>query len=442
MNNMTRRTSRLPGFYRLGVAQRRQLLVDRGLLDGAHAGALAHPEQGLPEHVADKMIENVIGRFSLPVGVGANFLINGREYLVPMVVEEPSIVAAVSHAANIVRGAGGFWAQADRSITTGQIQVFGLHDLDAAESALLAAREDLLAFANAMQPSMVERGGGAVELEVRRLGTQGPPSRFRPMLAVHIHVDACDAMGANLVNTLVEGLAERVEALTGGTVGLRILTNLADRRRVRAGCRIPFELLRWQEFDGPTVARGVVMASEFAECDPWRATTHNKGILNGVDAVAVATGQDWRAIEAGAHAFASLDGSYRPLALWHIEEDHLVGELDMPMAVGTVGGPIRLHPGVQACLALLDVHSARELACVMGAVGLAQNLAAIKALGSTGIQRGHMALHARSVAATAGARDAEVERVAAEMVRTGNIRLEFARKVLDDLRGPTPSPCA
>jgi len=303
MNGTSGRSSRLPGFYKLAPEQRLQLLVDRGQLTAASAAMLRDPEAALPVSTADKMIENVIGRFCLPVGVGANFLINAREYLVPMVVEEPSIVAAVSHAANIVRQAGGFWAHADRSVMTGQIQVLAVEDPATAIDNLREARQELLDLANAIEPGMQRRGGGAIDLEIRRLAPpDGTVARFRPMIVVHVYVDACDAMGANLVNTICEGLAERIEQLTSGTVALRILSNLTDRRRVRAGCRIPTDLLRWQEFDGDYVARGVVAASEFAEADPYRAATHNKGIMNGIDAVALATGQDWRAIEAGAHA--------------------------------------------------------------------------------------------------------------------------------------------
>jgi hydroxymethylglutaryl-CoA reductase len=340
-------------------------------------------------------------------------------------------VAAVSHAAGIVRRAGGFEAEADRSVMTGQVQVVGLSDLDRARDAVLGAHDALVARANAAEPGMRRRGGGALDLDVRLIGGD----RYRRMLVVHLHVDACDAMGANLVNTMCEAIAPDIEALTGGTVVLRILTNLTDRRRVRARCRIPVEHIAWKSWSGETVAQGIVQASEFAEVDPWRAATHNKGIMNGIDAAAIAVGQDWRAIEAGAHAFAARDGTYGPLATWWMDEGHLVGEIDVPMAVGTVGGPIRLHPMVRANLEMLGVDSAAQLAEVLGAVGLAQNLAAIKALGTTGIQQGHMALHARSVAATAGACGDEVDRVAAIMVARGDIKVETASEVLNALRG-------
>ena len=423
------RSSRISGFYRLTRSERLSELVDRGFLTEESATALAATGQSLPFETADKMVENVVGCFELPIGLGLNFVINGKDYVVPMVVEEPSVVAAVSHAARIVREAGGFEAVADRSVMTGQIQVVGLPDPSAALAKIEAHKPELIAMANAIEPGMVERGGGAIDLDARVLGAPGKYSR---MLVVHLYVDACDAMGANLINTMCEGIAGEVERLTEGTVYLRILSNLSDRRRVRALCRIPFSDLAWQGFSGRDVADGVVRASEFAEVDPYRAATHNKGIMNGIDAVAIATGQDWRAIEAGAHAFAAAGPQYGPLARWTIEEDDLVGEIDIPMAVGTVGGPIRLHPTVATLLAVLDVSSAAELGCVLGAVGLAQNLSALKALGSTGIQKGHMALHARTVAATAGAVGDAVERIATRLIEEGEIKVERAKEILDE----------
>lgn len=426
------RSSRISGFYRLDRRARLAELVARGFVTAEDAELLGSTS-ALSAERADSMIENVVGCFSLPLGVAVNFVVNQREVVVPMAVEEPSIVAAVSHAAGVVRRSGGFSVEVDRSVMTGQIQVVGLADLATARREVEAASADLLERANALEPGMVRRGGGALGLEVRELPGQG---RFGHMLVVHVFFDACDAMGANLVNTVCEGLAERVEELTGGTVFLRILSNLTDRRRVRARCRVATEHLAWQGFSGDEVADGIVAASEFAERDPYRAATHNKGIMNGVDAVAVACGQDWRAIEAGAHAFASLSGTYGPLARWWRDaEGHLCGELDMPMAVGVVGGPIRLHPTVQACLRLLGSPSARELAGVMGAVGLAQNMAALKALGSTGIQKGHMALHARSVAATAGASADEVDAVARALVAGGTFKVEDAVEALAAVRG-------
>ena len=431
-------SSLLSGFYRLSPAQRIDTLRQAGLLDDADADQLAAEASGPSIELADKMIENVIGVFELPIGVGLNFRINGRDHVVPMVVEEPSIVAAVSHVARIVHRAGGFIAEADDPVMIGQVQVVGLDDLDAAAEAVREHAERLIAIANEREPNMRRRGGGAIGVDVRPLPhTPGKADRMRDMLVVHLLVDCRDAMGANLVNTMAEAIAPEVERVTGGTVFLRILSNLTDRRRVRSRCRIPVEDLAWKTYSGAQVADGVVRASRFAEACPYRAATHNKGIMNGIDAVALATGQDWRAIEAGAHAWAARDGRYGPLARWWLEDDHLIGEIDVPMAVGLVGGPIRLHPRVQLLLRLLDVGSAADLACVLGSVGLAQNLAAIKALGTTGIQAGHMALHARSVAATAGATGDLVEQVAAELVASGDIKVERARDILRRLSPTT-----
>jgi len=433
-----RRASRLSGFYKLVQDQRLETLIAKGFLDLEGATLLRRTGVALKKETAENMIENVVGVFELPIGLGLNFVVNGRDYVVPMVVEEPSIVAAVSHAAAIVREAGGFFCEADRSIVTGQIQLVDVPDPQAALAALEAAKDELLAAADAIEPNMKARGGGALDLDARWLaapaGATPEQARRLEMLVVHVYVDACDAMGANLINTIAEGLAPEVERVTGGRVFLRILSNLSDRRRVKARCAIPTHLLEWQGFSGDAVAEGVVRASGFAEADPYRAATHNKGIMNGIDALAIATGQDWRAIEAGAHAFAARNGRYGPLAKWRLRESHLVGELDMPLAVGTVGGTISVHPTVKLLLKLLDIHNAAELACVMGAVGLAQNLAAIKALGSVGIQKGHMALHARSVAVVAGAAPDELDELTRRLVEDGDIKVHRAKVLLQALR--------
>lgn len=397
------------------------------------ADLLAQTGSVVDQELANSMIENVIGVFELPIGVGLNFKINGKDYVVPMVVEEPSIVAAVSHVAQIVRDAGGFEVETDDSIMIGQVQVMGLRDAKQAAAILEANAQRLMDEANAREPGMRRRGGGAVGVEVRSLCGE-TPDPLRDMVVVHLLVDCKDAMGANLINTMAEAIAPTIESLTGGVVSLRILSNLADRRRVRARCRIPVGDLAWKEYDGETVLNGILRASAFAERDPYRAATHNKGIMNGVDAAAIATGQDWRAIEAGAHAWVGLEGNYGPMARWWREGDLLVGELDIPMAVGTVGGPIRLHPTVQAMIRMLDIQDARELAAILGAVGLAQNLGAIKALGTTGIQKGHMALHARSVAATAGALPDEVHQIAERLIASGEIKVEQAAKILEEFR--------
>jgi hydroxymethylglutaryl-CoA reductase len=440
MTSAVLRNSRIPGFYRLGRAERLAKLVQHGFLNDEQAASLARPGGSLPFEIADKMIENVVGSFELPLGVGLNFVINGRDYAVPMVVEEPSIVAAVSHVASIVREAGGFDAEADRSVMTGQIQVVGLDDPAEAGRRVMAVRHRLLERIDMIEPGMRRRGGGAVDIDVHTLGSDST-SRFGRMLVVHVYVDVCDAMGANLINTVCEGLAPEIELITGGTVYLRILSNLTDRRRVRARCRIPAPLLAWHGYDGAAVVDGIVRASEFAEADPHRAATHNKGIMNGIDAVALATGQDWRAIEAGAHSWAARGERYAPLAVWRRDDEGaLVGEIDVPMAVGIVGGPIRLHPTVRTALDMLAITSAGELGCIMGSVGLAQNLAAIKALATTGIQKGHMALHARSVAATAGATGELVERVAAVMIARNSIKVDEALRVLAEFDAPPAAP--
>jgi hydroxymethylglutaryl-CoA reductase len=426
-------TSRLPDFRKLSVEDRLELL---GQMLELTPDELARFEAsgGLPMEVASRLIENVVGTFSLPLGLGLNLLVNGREYLVPMAVEEPSVVAASSFAAKLVREAGGFRAEADESLMIGQVQVTGYGDPERATAALLAAREEILARANSLHPAMVQRGGGARDIEVRVLpAPEGPEGE--PLLILHLIIDCQEAMGANLINTMAEGVAPLVEQLTGGRVFLRILSNLADQRLARASCRIPVDQLAYGGRTGESVAEGIVQASRFAQADPYRAATHNKGIMNGIDPVAIATGQDWRAIEAGAHAFACRSGQYRPLSTWSLEEGHLVGRIELPLALGLVGGPIKVHPGVQVALKLLRVGSVREFAQVLASVGLAQNLAALRALGSDGIQKGHLSMHARSVAMAAGARGKQVDEVAGMLARTGVVKVEQARELMRVLNG-------
>lgn len=424
------KSSRIAGFYKMSVAQRLALLMERGVLDEQDAALLRGPGAGLDVETANQMVENAIGVLELPLGLGLNFVVNGRDVLVPMAVEEPSIIAAVSHVAKIARKSGGFQAEFEGSTMIGQVQVVGCSDWAEAEAAVLGAKEALIKAANDLQPNMVARGGGVRDLEVRMLD-DGP---YQKMLIVHVLIDTCDAMGANLINTIAEGIAPMIEELTGGSVFLRILSNLADKRRVRATCRIPFADLEWKEYSGEEVARGVELASQFAELDPYRAATHNKGVMNGIGAVCIATGNDWRALEAGAHAYCARDGKYGPMATWRVEDGHLLGELEIPMAVGTVGGPIRLHPTVQLAYKIMDIEGADKLACVMGAVGLAQNLGALKALATEGIQRGHMSLHARSVAATAGAAAEELEAVVRQMIEEDDIKVHRAREILAQMR--------
>ncbi|MBN1206119.1 MAG: hydroxymethylglutaryl-CoA reductase, degradative [Myxococcaceae bacterium] len=421
-------TSRLAGFHKLPMEERLAQLgrmfrltdEEMGLLRGVGA---------LQPVLANQMIENAVGTFSLPLGLGLNMTVNGRDYIVPMAVEEPSVVAAVSFAAKIVRESGGFTAEADTSTMIGQVQLTRYGDPTEATQKIMDAKDQILALANSFHPAMVSRGGGAKEVEVRLLpAPEGP--RGEPLLIVHLLIDTQEAMGANLINTMAEGIAPYLEQLTGGKVYLRILSNLADKRLARAMCRIPVPLLADFNMPGEEIAEGIAHASRFAQADPYRAATHNKGVMNGIDAVAIATGQDWRAIEAGAHAFACREGQYRPLSTWYLEEGHLVGRIELPLALGTVGGPIKVHPGVQVALKLMRVGSARELSMVIAAVGLAQNFAALRALGSVGIQKGHMALHARCVAVTAGARGDWVEKIANELVKAGHVKVEKARELI------------
>ncbi len=426
-------TSRLSGFHKLAVGDRLSTVsrVGRMSIEETHAFAGG---SGLTTELANTMIENAIGVFGIPLGLGLNLQVNGRDYLVPMAVEEPSVIAAVSFAAKIAREGGGFVAEADDPIMIGQVQVTGYGDPGEASKKLLAHKEQLLAVANSFHPSMLTRGGGARDVEVRILpAPEGP--KGEPLLVLHLLIDTQEAMGANLINTMAEGVAPLVEQITGGKVYLRILSNLADRRLARSSCRIPVTALADFDMTGEAIAEGIVQASRFAVADPYRATTHNKGIMNGIDAVALATGQDWRAIEAGAHAFAARDGQYRPLSTWTLEEGHLVGRIELPLALGTVGGPIKIHPQVQAALKLLRTTSARELAMVMASVGLAQNFAAVRALGSVGIQKGHMAMHARCVAVTAGARGPWIEQVANGLVKAGQVKVEKAKEILAALMG-------
>lgn len=385
------RSSRLPGFYELNPEERLESLVNQVDLSDEERQVLAGA-LGLSLERADAMIENVVGLHALPLGIATNFVVNGRELLIPMVIEEPSVVAGASLAAKLARAGGGFVAVADAPVMIGQIQVVDLTDPWRARVDLLARREELLALANQVDPMLISLGGGARDLEVRVLDQ----TATGPMLIVHLLYDVRDAMGANAINTACERLAPAVEAITGGTVFLRILSNMADHRLARARVVIPEEALTFKNFAGAAVAHGIEHAWAFAAADPYRATTHNKGIMNGVDAVVIATGNDWRAAEAGAHAYAAHRGHYTSLSTWRRDgQGNLVGTLELPLAVGIVGGATRAHPAARVALKILGVHSARELAEVIVSVGLAQNFAALRALATEGIQRGHMALHAR-----------------------------------------------
>ena len=435
--------SRFPAFYKLSVSDRVRIIHERGWLSTEDYQALVSGEHTLKVHKADKMIENVVGVMGLPVGLGLNFLVNGRDYIVPLVVEEPSIVAALSSAAKVVRGAGGFHVETTEPVLIGQVQVVDVPHPAQAKAVLLQRKDELLNLANSLHPQMVARGGGAQDIEVHLYAR----AEGSDMLVVHLLVDTRDAMGANLVNTMCEGVASLVESMTGGRVFLRILSNLADRAMVRARCIIPIEDLTTKGHAGEEVRDGVVLANEFACIDPYRAATHNKGIMNGVDAVALATGNDWRAIEAAAHAYAARGGRYTSLTRWYKgEQGELVGELEMPMKVGIVGGSLQSNATVALDLRLLGVKSACELAQVMGAVGLAQNFSALRALVTDGIQQGHMTLHARSVAITAGATAEIFDTVVERLVESGEIKIwkaqEIVLQVRKEARGAATDPKA
>src|SRR5438874_7987424 len=431
-------TSRLPGFYKMRMAERLRRLAEQLELDGDELRGLGQTGT-LPVANADAMIENAVGVLGLPVGIGLNFLVNGEELRIPMAVEEPSVIAAVSLAAKIARDGGGFTADADAPRTIGQVQVTNLADPAAARAALLRDKEHVLDTANALQPAMKARGGGAQDLEVRLVAV-GANGFAETHLVVHLLVDTQDAMGANLINTMCEGVAPLVERITGGRVRLRILSNLADQRLARATCRIPFDALTDFGFSGAEVAHGIAEASRFADADPYRACTHNKGVMNGVDAVALATGNDWRAIEAGAHAYCARNGRYEAMTKWWVSGGALHGGVELPIQVGTVGGGVKANPLIPVLLKMMGNPGAQKLAGIMAAVGLAQNMAALRALGTVGIQKGHMALHARNLAVSAGAKGSAVEEVARALIAAGEIKLHRAQEILAKLvasRGPS-----
>lgn len=423
--------SRMPGFYKLSVKERVQLLRERGLLSRDDYRELVSGEHTLDIGRADKMIENVIGVLGLPVGLGLNFLINDKEYVVPLAVEEPSIVAALSSAAKLVRSHGGFRARSTDPILIGQVQVVDMTHTARARAALLQRKDEILNLANSLHPRMVARGGGAKDIEVL---LHPAPDGGRDMLLLHLLVHTGDAMGANLVNSMCEGVAPLVEAITGGRVFLRILSNLTDRALVYAEMTIPVTALAGNGRDGAEVRDGIILANDLAMVDPYRAATHNKGVMNGVDAVALATGNDWRALEAAAHAYAARGNSYSALTHWgKNERGDLFGSIEMPMKVGTVGGPLQSNPTVALNHRLLGVESACELAQVMGAVGLAQNFSALRALVTDGIQQGHMTLHARSVAMAAGAAAESFELVVERLLADGEIKIWKARQIVAEL---------
>ena len=423
-------SSRLTGFRNLEIDARHELLAQTTGLESTALDVL-RPEQGLTLEQAAHMIENAIGVLGIPLGIALNFTINGRDFLVPMATEEPSVIAAASNAARIARVHGGFFTSSTEPIMQAQVQVVDVADPRAARLRLLGARAELIELANAQDPMLTRLGGGMRELSVRLVET--PSSTY---VVAHLIVDVRDAMGANAVNTMAEAVADRIAAIARGRVLLRILTNKADQRLARARAVFDAETL-----GGPQVVQDILHAYALAAADPYRAATHNKGIMNGITAVVLATGNDTRAVEAGAHSHAiSPGGHYTSLS--HFERDadgNLVGSMELPMPVGLVGGATKVHPAAQAAVKLLGVSSARELAEIIVAVGLAQNLAAMRALATEGIQRGHMSLHARNVAVAAGATADELQHVVSRMIKERAIRPDAAERVLAELRSATPA---
>ena len=428
----TQHNSRIPGFYNLSLEERRAELLRHAELTPEELAALTG-QAGLNAHQADHMIENVVGLYALPLGIALNFVVNGRQVLVPMAIEEPSVVAGASFMAKLARAGGGFSAHTSPPEMIAQLQILDVADLPAAQRALLSEKGNLLAEAAKVDPIIQELGGGPRDVEVRLI----EDSPIGPFLVLHLIYDVRDAMGANAVNTAAERLAPLVESICGGRVHLRILSNLADRRLAYASCTIPLSELTFGEYPAAEVRQGVIAAWAFAAADPYRAATHNKGIMNGVDAVVIASGNDWRAIEAGAHAYAAREGQYTSLSTWgEDDQGNLVGTLEMPMAVGIVGGATKVHPAARAAIKLMGVKTAAELAEIIVSIGLAQNLAALRALATEGIQRGHMSLHSRQVAIAAGAQGDQITRLAEQLVTEDTVRIDRAAEILKEWGSP------
>ncbi|MGC8610751.1 MAG: hydroxymethylglutaryl-CoA reductase, degradative [Thermoplasmata archaeon] len=410
------KTSRISGFYNKTIDERIKIVKEFADLTDDDISTL---KSSMDINIANRMIENVIYLHDMPVGIATNFLINGKDYLIPMAIEEPSVVAAASNAARIAREGGGFRAIASEPLMIGQIQVVNLPDPFSAKFKILENKGEIIKIANEQDPVLVNLGGGCKDVEARVID-----SNLGPMLIVHLIVDVRDAMGANAVNTMAEAVAPKVEEITGGKVYLRILSNLATYRIARAWAKFPKSVI------GENAVRGIIYAYEFARIDPYRATTHNKGIMNGIDAVLIATANDWRAVEAGAHAYAAMNG-YTSLTKWEIDSNgDLIGTIEIPMAVGTVGGAASTHPKAKLARKILNVKNYREFAEVLASVGLAQNFAAIRALSEEGIQRGHMSLHARNIAIMAGATGDLIDKIAEEMVKENKVRLDRAKELL------------
>ncbi len=416
-------TSRIPGFYKMSVEERLEKVAEFSGLSEEEKKMLMSTA-ALPIEIADRMIENVIGTFELPIGVATNFLIDGKDYLIPMVIEEPSVVAAASNAARMARERGGFTTDYTGSVMIGQVQVTKLKNPNAAKFEVLRNKDEIIEKANECDPMLVKLGGGCKDVEARVIDTVAGK-----MLIVHLLVDVKDAMGANAVNTMCESVAPLIERLTGGKVYLRIISNLATYRLARAKAVFDKKVIGGEE-----VVEGIMNAYAFASADPYRCATHNKGIMNGISALMIATGNDFRAVEAGAHSYAALAG-YKPLTCYEVDEEgNLIGTIELPLAAGTVGGATKVNPLAKICLKILGVKTAEELARVAAALGLAQNFAALRALATEGIQRGHMELHARNVAIMAGAVGDEVDRVVEVMVRERKIRLDYAKEILEKIR--------
>jgi hydroxymethylglutaryl-CoA reductase len=419
------KTSLVSGFYKLTPKKRVEIVKEFAGLSNEECGLLQNCDS-LTLEAADRMIENVIGKFPMPLGIGVNFLINSRDYMIPMVIEEPSVVAAASYAAKMAREGGGFHTSSTPPVMIGQIQVVNLKSPEKAKQQILENKQRIIKKANDQDPVLTSLGGGAKDLDAKIINTT-----VGPMLIVELYVDCRDAMGANAVNTMAEAVAPLVENLTEGHVYLRIISNLATKRLARAWCTVPKEAVGGEE-----VVNGIINASAFAAADPYRAATHNKGVMNGIAAVILATGNDHRAIEAGAHAYAALKGRYTSLSVWKkTEKGDLKGMIELPMAVGLIGGAVRTHPIAKIALKILGVKTANEFGEVLAAVGLAQNLGALRALAHEGIQRGHMSLHARNIAVAAGATGELVNMVAERMVRERKIRMDRAKDLIAEL-GP------
>ncbi|HEY3320119.1 MAG TPA: hydroxymethylglutaryl-CoA reductase, degradative [Planctomycetota bacterium] len=421
------KSSRFPGFYKLSVAER---------LDKLDAWHPLTPEekarlrgQSLPLDKADMMIENVVGTFAMPLGVAVNFTINGKDYLVPMAIEETSIVAAAGNSAQLIRENGNLTAKCEATVMEGQIQLTDVPDIAKAINVINEAKARLLGIANEQDRMLVSLGGGARDLYCRKLETEGGP-----MLIIHLAVDVRDAMGANAVNTMLETLGPLIADMAKGDLHLQIITNLCDKSLTRARFEINVDCLKWSKFTGKQVAERLVRAYQFADADPYRATTHNKGVMNGIDGILIATGNDWRAVEAACHAYAARTGRYRSVTRYHIEGDKLIGEIEIPLAVGMVGGVTKLHPGAAIVLKMMGISKRAELCEVIACAGLLQNLAAMRALVTAGIQKGHMGLHARNVACFAGADGELAVEVAKRLEEEGKVTFDRARQIIEQLR--------